>query len=304
MAPQQEWFTPDEAADYLRVSRATVYRLSEEGRLPFSEIEGGRGRRYRIEDLRQLLQRPDQSRTHATLATRFRIVLTELDAAIDELRQVAGDFGPGWESLVRSPDFWSNIRDLAATQGEAHRDLSAPPRLPVERLLDRALLRASEHGHLMEVDVRGVDTTHARCKACGAQLTIGYPMGGGELQEVVNQTEAACPGAVNEIVLRFAQWEQAATHSPNRKVASSAPLDPPTDVGAAALLRRLHELRERVTVTGLDAHGSPVGNVDAAALAWLWEEWRDDILGERNGYRDVWSGPDDPLYDRTGRRSL
>lgn len=299
----REWFTPDEAADYLRVSRATIYRLSEEGRLPYSEVEGGRGRRYRGEDLRRAL-RPDRSRVHATVAARFRVVHAELAAVVDELPSVAEDFGPGLKELVRAADFWVDVRDRAASQMDVHRDLATAGRSQVERLLTAALAPASKRGHRMDVDVRGADTAHARCSRCGAELTVGHPVGGGELEVLVNQAaDASCPPAVDEIVRRFAQWEQAATRSPNSKVASSAHLEPPTHDAAAALLPRLHELRERLAVDGLDQHGRPVGNDEMAALGWLWEEWRDDILGERNGYRDVWTGPDDPLYDRTGRRS-
>ncbi len=299
----EQWFTPDEAADYLRVSRATVYRLTDEGRLPYSEVEGGRGRRYRGEDLRRLVPRPDQSRIHAALAKRFGLVHVELEAAIHELYQVAEDFGLGWDRQVRSPAFWTEIRDRAATQMEAHRDLARPGSLPVERLFDQVLLRASRHGHRMEPDVRGVDTAHAKCTACGAQLTVGHPIGGGDLQVVVSEAaETTCSAAVATIVRLFTQWERAATRSPNQKVASSAPLDPPSVETVVALLSRLHELRQTLTDTGLDQHDRPVVNVDAAATAWLWEEWRDDILGERNGYRDVWTGPDDPLYDGAGRR--
>ncbi len=301
MSAEQQWFTPDEAADYLRVSRATIYRLTDEGNLPYSEIPGGRGRRYRVQDLRRVLLRPA---THATLAKRFGFVHAQLEAAIAELDQVADDFGLGWDTLVRPTAFWAEVRDRAATQMEAHRDLAVPGRLPVERLFDEVLLLASRHGHRMEPDVRGLDTAHAKCTACGAQLTVGHPLGGGEIQVVVNDAaQTSCPAIAAEIVRLFTQWERAATQSPNQKVASSAPLDSPTIEAATALLPRLHELREKLTEDGLDHHDRPVVNVEAAAMAWLWEEWRDDILGERNGYRDVWTGPDDPLYDRTGRRS-
>ncbi|MBI3977170.1 MAG: helix-turn-helix domain-containing protein [Chloroflexi bacterium] len=47
----QEWFTVEEAAAYLRVSRRTVYKLVEEGRLPAYRIGAERHRRFRREDL-------------------------------------------------------------------------------------------------------------------------------------------------------------------------------------------------------------------------------------------------------------
>lgn len=33
MVMQQEWFTVDEAAEYLRISRRTIYKLCKEGTL-------------------------------------------------------------------------------------------------------------------------------------------------------------------------------------------------------------------------------------------------------------------------------
>jgi excisionase family DNA binding protein len=47
----QEWFTVDEAAAYLRVSRRTVYKLVEEGRLQAYVIGHERHRRFRRGDL-------------------------------------------------------------------------------------------------------------------------------------------------------------------------------------------------------------------------------------------------------------
>ncbi len=54
----QEWFTPEEAADYLRVSRQTIYNYINEGRLKFYELKGGRGKRFRRADLDSLLEEP------------------------------------------------------------------------------------------------------------------------------------------------------------------------------------------------------------------------------------------------------
>jgi excisionase family DNA binding protein len=47
----KEWFTITEAAEYLRVSRRTIYKLSREGRLPVFRISQSRHRRFRKEDL-------------------------------------------------------------------------------------------------------------------------------------------------------------------------------------------------------------------------------------------------------------
>jgi excisionase family DNA binding protein len=51
-----EWLTVNEAAAYLRVSRDTVYTLAAAGRLPYYQIHGVRGRRFKREDLDKLLQ--------------------------------------------------------------------------------------------------------------------------------------------------------------------------------------------------------------------------------------------------------
>lgn len=46
-----EWFTVEEAARYLRVSRRTIYKWSKNGRLPTYLIGDRRHRRYRKDDL-------------------------------------------------------------------------------------------------------------------------------------------------------------------------------------------------------------------------------------------------------------
>ncbi len=47
----KEWFTVDEAAEYLSVSRRTVYKLTKDGRLPTYLIGRERHRRFRRQDL-------------------------------------------------------------------------------------------------------------------------------------------------------------------------------------------------------------------------------------------------------------
>jgi excisionase family DNA binding protein len=51
MVIAKEWFTVEEAAEYLRVSRRTIYKLTQEGRLPAFRIGKERHRRFRKEDL-------------------------------------------------------------------------------------------------------------------------------------------------------------------------------------------------------------------------------------------------------------
>lgn len=65
MAEAQEctvWLTSLEAQNYLKVSKATLYNLMKDGRLPFFYIAGTRQRRIRQTDLELLLQpgNPDE----------------------------------------------------------------------------------------------------------------------------------------------------------------------------------------------------------------------------------------------------
>ena len=51
MVITKEWFTVQEAAEYLCVSRRTIYKLTKEGRLPAFRIGKERHRRFRKEDI-------------------------------------------------------------------------------------------------------------------------------------------------------------------------------------------------------------------------------------------------------------
>lgn len=50
------WLTVPEAADYLKVSKTTLYNLMKDGRLPFFYIAGTRQRRVRRNDLNGILE--------------------------------------------------------------------------------------------------------------------------------------------------------------------------------------------------------------------------------------------------------
>lgn len=56
------WLTAPEAQDYLKVSKATLYNLMKDGRLPFYYIKGTRQRRLKQTDLEALLEpgNPDE----------------------------------------------------------------------------------------------------------------------------------------------------------------------------------------------------------------------------------------------------
>jgi excisionase family DNA binding protein len=51
MVITKEWFTVEEAAEYLCVSRRTIYKLTKEGRLAAFRIGRERHRRFRKQDL-------------------------------------------------------------------------------------------------------------------------------------------------------------------------------------------------------------------------------------------------------------
>jgi excisionase family DNA binding protein len=52
---EDAWLTLAEAAEYLRVSKPTIYRFCSEGRLPFYELAGSGYRRFKRSDLDALL---------------------------------------------------------------------------------------------------------------------------------------------------------------------------------------------------------------------------------------------------------
>jgi excisionase family DNA binding protein len=93
MAITKEWFTVEEAAEYLCVSRRTIYKLTKEGRLPAFCIGKERHRRFRKEDLDRAL-RPNQEVGSLDILTKLTArtdpVLAEIwdnekDAAYDRL---------------------------------------------------------------------------------------------------------------------------------------------------------------------------------------------------------------------------
>jgi len=93
MVIAKEWFTVEEAAEYLCVSKRTIYKLSAEGRLPAFRIGRERHRRFRKEDLDKV---PRPGGEAANVETLFKLsakadpVLAEVwdnekDAAYDRI---------------------------------------------------------------------------------------------------------------------------------------------------------------------------------------------------------------------------
>ncbi len=92
MIVAKEWFTVEEAAEYLSVSKRTIYKLSQEGRLPVFRIGKERHRRFRKEDLDKVPVPGEKAKTEgpAALTSRTDPVLAELwdndkDAAYDRI---------------------------------------------------------------------------------------------------------------------------------------------------------------------------------------------------------------------------
>jgi len=93
MVITKEWFTVKEAAEYLCVSRRTIYKLTKEGRLPAFRIGKERHRRFRKEDLDKV-PRPGEEITNVEallkLSAKADPVLAEVwdndkDAAYDRV---------------------------------------------------------------------------------------------------------------------------------------------------------------------------------------------------------------------------
>ena len=89
----KEWFTVEEAAEYLRISKRTIYKLTKEGRLPAFRIGQERHRRFRKEDLDKVPRSSEELRTLegiVKLTAKSDTVLAEIwdnekDAAYDRI---------------------------------------------------------------------------------------------------------------------------------------------------------------------------------------------------------------------------
>ena len=87
--PPQEWYTIDESAGYLRVSRRTMYKLIHDGQLAAYRVGTGGHRRFRRDDLERLMS-PEDSESVDAMTAAADPVLAELwdnekDAAYDSL---------------------------------------------------------------------------------------------------------------------------------------------------------------------------------------------------------------------------
>ena len=83
MVITKEWFTIEEAAEYLCVSKRTIYKLTKEGRLPAFRIGRERHRRFRKEDLDKVPRTPETIKSLDAIMT--------LSASADPLLAEAWD---------------------------------------------------------------------------------------------------------------------------------------------------------------------------------------------------------------------
>lgn len=76
MSETKQWYSVNEAAEYLGISRRTVYKLCEGSHLPVYSIGSGRTRRFRKEDLDRVPIRTEKPKKR---------VLRVIDPALAEL---------------------------------------------------------------------------------------------------------------------------------------------------------------------------------------------------------------------------
>ena len=85
----QQWFTPAEASDYLRVPFQAIQRMVREERLPSYQVPGATQLRFRRQDLDAALHPSEQSARDALLAWSDGVLAdiwdNELDDEYDEL---------------------------------------------------------------------------------------------------------------------------------------------------------------------------------------------------------------------------
>ena len=87
--PVQEWYTIDEAASHLRVSRRTIYQLLDQGKLACYRVGEGGHRRFKREDLERVMHRDSEGEVYAMNAAADPVLAelwdNEKDAAYDRL---------------------------------------------------------------------------------------------------------------------------------------------------------------------------------------------------------------------------
>ena len=100
VAPVDQMLTTQEAADFLGVSRPTLVKLLENGRLRFERVAGGRHRRVRLDDVIRYQEgkRRESRETLSALtaeASELGLYDIEADAYAEALRQARRDLANG-----------------------------------------------------------------------------------------------------------------------------------------------------------------------------------------------------------------
>ena len=87
--PRQEWYTIDESASYLRVSRRTMYKLIHDGQLAAYRVGAGGHRRFRGDDLERMMRKEDTKLIEAMTAAADPVLAelwdNEKDAEYDRI---------------------------------------------------------------------------------------------------------------------------------------------------------------------------------------------------------------------------
>jgi excisionase family DNA binding protein len=118
-----EWLTLEEATAYLRVSRQTLYRWVQEGRLVAYELPSGRGRRLRREDLddlltpsgaRQVLVDRGVSRASA-LGHEMEQVTSSENTAFFRCRRCGESFTVGFPDIIERRESGGSLQLFAAS---------------------------------------------------------------------------------------------------------------------------------------------------------------------------------------------
>ena len=88
-APSQEWYTIDESASYLRVSRRTMYQLIHDGQVAAYRVGAGGHRRFKRDDLEHLMRAEDTEDLQAMTAVADPVLAelwdNEKDAVYDRI---------------------------------------------------------------------------------------------------------------------------------------------------------------------------------------------------------------------------
>ena len=122
---EHRWMTVVQVMRYLQVSRTTVYQWMQQGRLPYRELPGGRGRRFDRDEVDRLLAEPAPSGEALDQAIRdlHREMNAGWDAGNHEYHQVIHMLhaAAGGESLIAAAvERWLRFAEASNPVGTTH----------------------------------------------------------------------------------------------------------------------------------------------------------------------------------------